>query len=326
MKLSVALAFVSGLWVSLLVASSYAQVVVSQEHQLHGPLASWQTGPELEIANSLASTDPKSQTVVLEVRRISVDVNSDVPIKSYFKPGTFEVHSGSIPPVELNSNLGESRVSVADKPDSSTTRFASACDSVRKSMPVMLAKLDDQRVTALAKRLGSAFTSLPTITCFSGVPAVVNDLAQRPFVVGVKPLVDGKSVAHQPIIQIVEEGFVLRFKPTANSSKVDLEANLAHSSVSNVETFTLSGNEKEGVTIQIPEQTLKQVNLATQLEDGETLFIDPRLRVEAEQVQKSKRPFKKAKAVTVEQQIYFLVTARIIVESGEVATTLTRAK
>jgi hypothetical protein len=101
---------------------------------------------------------------------------------------------------------------------------------------------------------------------------------------------------------------------------------LAHSTISNVETFTVSGTNEAGVNVQIPEQTLKQVSLSASLEDGETLFIDPRLQIEVEEKQTGKLPFAKSKSVDIKKQVYFLVTTRIVAQEDELDTSLTQAK
>ena len=336
MKRSAAAAFFPGVFglILLVTATANAQVPIAQEFQLPSPLAkwqpnsNWQSPSELQAtAKNLVSTENKTQSIVLEVTRLEVSTDSDVALKSFFKPGSFELHSGSMPPIDLNSGFGESRASKVDDPAASTTEFATSCESVRKSMPVMLAKLDDQGVVAMQQQLGKACSKqLPTVTCYSGSPAVFNDVALQPFVVGVQPLKQANALAHQPIIQTVENGFVMLFKPTAKDGSIELEAALAHSTVSNVETFTVSGNETDGVMIQIPEQAVKRVKLATSLLDGETLFVDPRLKIEVEQKQDKKIPFAKAKEVKVEKQVYFLVKARVIVQSEEPATRLTQAR
>ena len=85
-------------------------------------------------------------------------------------------------------------------------------------------------------------------------------------------------------------------------------------------------NLSKGVMIQIPEQTLKHINLSTSLEDGETLFIDPRLQIESREKQDSKLPFSKAKSVSVNKQVYFLLKAQIVEPEKALNKSLTQSR
>ena len=105
---------------------------------------------------------------------------------------------------------------------------------------------------------------------------------------------------------------MFRITPVVKDGKIDLMANFAHSKVSSVDVLKISGTEESGVAVQIPEQTVKQVNVSASLQDGETLFLDPRLQIEVEQDHPSKLPFKKSKSVTTTKQVYFLVTTTVV--------------
>ncbi len=330
MRLSRAFAcFVAVATSIVLVTSADAQNMISKEAMIPGPLQDWQTNAEQRLSQTLVSS-AETKSIAIDVAILKVDPKCDVSLKSFFKPGTFEVHTGAIPAVDWNAELGESRKSTGDKPEKSSIRFATSCDSVRKTLPVMLAKLDDAGVDALKQSLSDqTITNAPTATCHSGFPATIHDIQQRPFVVGVKPVVNSKSIAHQPVIQTIEDGTVLRFQPTESNGSIELNASIAHSTVSNVETLQISGNESQGVVIQIPEQTLKQVRLGATLEDGETLFIDPRLQIRTEEQHKlKKRPFVKPKTQVevVHKNVYLLVKTRIVSQPREYATKLTHVQ
>jgi hypothetical protein len=285
------------------------------------PLANWQPEYQGNIAGE------ETTTVVVEVRSVAVDLDCDVPLKSFFKRGSFEVHTGSMPAINADTNVGASRVSNAAAPADSTIKMAAACESVRRAMPVMLAKLDDDGVVKISEALSNqTVTSAPTVVCYSGQTATISDVNLRPFVVGVKPIVGDVGVAHQPIIQTIEDGYMFQVNPVVKNGKIDLKASLAHSKISNVETFTVSGNDEAGVNVQIPEQTLKQVSLSASLENGETLFIDPRLQIEVEEKQTGKIPFKKSKSVDVKKQVYFLLTTRIVNQESELGARVADAK
>ncbi|QEG21338.1 hypothetical protein [Mariniblastus fucicola] len=303
--------------------------LVPAEFQVPSPLANWQTsvGDNVQTLPS-AVADKDDETVVIELTRLVVELDCEVPLKSFFKPNTFEVHNGSLPAVELESpESGKTFSNVANEAES-TVDHAGGCESVRRSMPVMVAKMDNEGVDGLKKALDkNASSEAPTVVCYSGQTAAISDVSLRPFVVGVKPMVGDFAVAHQPIIQTIEDGLVMRLQPTINEGRVDVSANLAHSKVSAVETFTFAGtNDSGNVTIQIPEQTLKRVRVSSSLEDGETLFIDPRLQIETEKKASSKLPFKNGKTVSDKKQLYFLLTARIVEQSDKLGTSLTHVK
>jgi hypothetical protein len=290
------------------------------------PLDNWQPRHEDSGVENV-DADATTTSVRIEIRSVAVDLDCDVPLKSFFKRGSFEVHTSSMPSVDATANVGASRLSNAAASANSTTKKAAACESVRRASPVMLGKLDNDGLQKIIKALSSQkVVAAPTVVCYSGQTATVSDVNLRPFVVGVKPIVGDDAVAHQPVIQTIEDGYMFRLNPAIKGDKIDLNASLAHSKVSDVETFTISGSEDAGITVQIPEQTLKQVSLSTSLKDGETLFVDPRLQIEVEEAQTSKLPFKKSSKVTATKQLYFLVTARIEVPEEELGTSLTQVK
>ena len=299
-----------------------------------GPLSNWQAKVDpASRLKPLTEATPTPPEIVLELTQLVVGLDSEVPLKSFFKPKTFEIHNGMLPAIDADSNTGKTTASNLPGSVNSTTKFASSCESVRRAMPIMLAKLDDKGAGKMKEALGkTALASAPTVVCYSGQTATVNDYSSQPFVVGVKPLVKNGAVAHQPIIQTIENGLATQIQPVIKAGKIDLIANLVHSKITNVETFMISGtrenNVSEGVMIQIPEQTLKRISLNTSLEDGETLFIDPRLQIEVQERQMSKRPFTKAKTktVSVNKQVYYLLKARIVEKEKALNTSLTQTR
>ena len=277
-------------------------------------LANWQTNVEDSPALLTTGIDSaKKKSVLIEISSIAVDLDCKVPLKSFFKRGSFEVHTGSMPSIDVNAGVGESRLSSIDTLSATKTNTAAACQSVRRAMPVMLAKLDAAGTLKIKQALSpKEITAIPGVVCYSGQTETVSDMNFRPFVVGVKPIESEVAVAHQPVIQLIEDGYMFRITPVVKDGKIDLMANFAHSKVSSVDVFKISGTEESGVAVQIPEQTVKQVNVSASLQDGETLFLDPRLQIEVEQDHPSKLPFKKSKSVTTTKQVYFLVTTTVV--------------
>ena len=277
-------------------------------------LANWQTNVEDSPALLTTGIDSaKKKSVFIEISSIAVDLDCKIPLKSFFKRGSFEVHTGSMPSIDVNAGVGESRLSSIDTLSATKTNTAAGCQSVRRAKPVMLAKLDAAGTLKIKQALSpKEITAIPRLVCYSGQTETVSDMNFRPFVVGVKPIESEVAVAHQPVFQSIEDGYMFRITPVVKDGKIDLMANFAHSKVSSVDVFKISGTEESGVVVQIPEQTVKQVNVSASLQDGETLFLDPRLQIEVEQDHPSKLPFKKSKSVTTTKQVYFLVTTTVV--------------
>ena len=129
------------------------------------PLANWQTSVEDSPALLATGVDSaKTKSVVIEISSIAVDLDCEVPLKSFFKRGSFEVHTGSMPSVGVNSDIGESRLSSIDSLSATKTNTAAACQSVRRAMPVMLAKLDAAGTLKMKQALSNdKITSNPKI-------------------------------------------------------------------------------------------------------------------------------------------------------------------
>jgi beta-lactamase regulating signal transducer with metallopeptidase domain len=110
----------------------------------------------------------------------------------------------------------------------------------------------------------------PKVTVFNSQRAFIVDGTQRPFVVGVKHGADGIK---RPKITVIDEGLRLDIRPTQrDATEVQLDARVALSHIDEVRTASarLGG---EMTTIQLPSVQRRRVDVASLMQDGQSLLI-----------------------------------------------------
>jgi hypothetical protein len=167
-------------------------------------------------------------------------------------------------------------------------------------------------------------TMAPRITISPGQTASVSDASTRAFVVGMNRVEGDFALAHQPVIQPIEEGTMLKLRATGENGQIRLDADLALSVIESVGTYDYAdlrqkgpdaGSEKgaQKISVQVPEQKLKQVHLSTLVKQGETIFIDPVFNREVESPAEPRinRPLEKnADAKKIEARVLLMIKPR----------------
>ncbi len=148
----------------------------------------------------------------------------------------------------------------------------------------------------------------PTVTMFNGQSASISDGQQRPFVVGVIPVVGDFAVGQQPIITLIPDGTNLSVQATVSEDRRFVRLNLSpfFSEITDVQTFTFDGRssterstdsvlddlldlvdggasaddgddelvtENSGVTVQQPVVAFTSVNTVVSVPDGGTVLM-----------------------------------------------------
>jgi bla regulator protein blaR1 len=149
---------------------------------------------------------------------------------------------------------------------------------VEDYLPVAFAKLDEQHSTALIDAAqGDRRTNVlnaPKITMFNGQEAMLADYAQRPFVVGVRPVVGELGTAMQPKIVTLKEGteITVHAVQSRDLKTIHLKQRMEMISVGQVETATASVQGQE-VTIQIPQVQRYVLNVDTEIKSDQSLLV-----------------------------------------------------
>jgi bla regulator protein BlaR1 len=149
---------------------------------------------------------------------------------------------------------------------------------VEDYVPVAVAKLDEQQTIALVEAAQNGRRSnvlmAPKVTIFNGQEAIIADCSQRPFVIGVHPVVGELATAMQPKIVTIDEGtkITLCAVQSRDLKTIRLKQRMDMSSVGKVETATASVHGQE-VTIQIPQVERHVLNVDTEIKNGQTLLV-----------------------------------------------------
>lgn len=142
----------------------------------------------------------------------------------------------------------------------------------------------------------------PKVTLFNGQQAFVADATQRPFVVGVIPVVGEFAAAQQPVIVVLNEGTMMTIQAVVSDDRRYVRMTIVpfFTQIGDVDTFTFEGsssstssssttdnnndskNEKKddsksdsstGVTVQLPSFSFVSVVTTVSVPDGGTVLL-----------------------------------------------------
>jgi general secretion pathway protein D len=142
----------------------------------------------------------------------------------------------------------------------------------------------------------------PKVTLFNGQQAFVADSTQRPFVVGVIPVVGEFAAAQQPVIVVLNEGTMMTIQAVVSDDRRYVRMTIVpfFTQIGDVDTFTFEGsssstssssatdsntdgkNEKKdtndseshsGVTVQLPSFSFVSVVTTVSVPDGGTVLL-----------------------------------------------------
>lgn len=230
------------------------------------------------------------RNLLIEVHFLGIPEDNPETFKSMMIPGSFVSFNNKIPQATPYATTASYRDESTRSNTPGTGTFVAATETRTKVYPTFMGRLDDQGVKKLLGSINNEnkikVTMAPSLVVSPGQTGSVRDALSRPFVVGMKRVEGDFALAHQPIVQPIEEGTFLLLRGTGENGKIRLDADLALSEIESVETFGYSDTKRDGplagdektntpVTIQVPEQKLKQVHFSTLVEDGQTILIDP---------------------------------------------------
>jgi general secretion pathway protein D len=194
----------------------------------------------------------------------------------------------------------------------------------------------------------------PKVTLFNGQAASVADTSQRPFVIGLIPVVGDFAVAHQPVVTVLNEGTQLGVQAVVSSDRRFVRLTLVpfFSQIGDVDEFTFNGatttdsgtnvvdpngdptgdvdNEQAsrvGTTIQLPTFSFTTVSTTVSVPDGGTILLGgiKRLREGRNEfgvpglnkIPYVNRLFKNVGIGRETQSLMLMVTPRIIIQEEE---------
>jgi beta-lactamase regulating signal transducer with metallopeptidase domain len=147
--------------------------------------------------------------------------------------------------------------------------------AVEEYFPIAVATLNDQQAFQLRQALQGERTAnlihAPKVTLFNGQKAQYFDGVKRPFVIGFQ---DGGTAGPEPKIVTIDEGIklILRTVLSGDMQHLQLEGHLELTAITEVRAVStlLRGN---AAAIQIPRVERRHIDIASNLQDGESLLI-----------------------------------------------------
>jgi general secretion pathway protein D len=196
----------------------------------------------------------------------------------------------------------------------------------------------------------------PKVTLFNGQQAFVADATQRPFVVGVIPVVGEFAAAQQPVIVVLNEGTMMTIQAVVSDDRRYVRMTIVpfFTQIGDVDTFTFEGstsstssssstdndddgkNEKKddskndthsGVTVQLPTFSFISVVTTVSVPDGGTVLLGGIKRLAEgrnefgvpllSKIPYVNRLFRNVGIARATNSIMMMVTPRIIIQEEE---------
>ena len=197
----------------------------------------------------------------------------------------------------------------------------------------------------------------PKVTLFNGQQATVSDSSQKPFVMGLVPVVGDFAVAQQPVIVILSEGTSLTVQAVVSADRrfVRLTVVPFFSSIGNVDTFSFTGqtsttsdtstegpqttpddstvkkniqsNNTVASTVQLPTYSFVTVTTTVSVPDGGTVLLGGIKRLSEgrnefgtpmlDKIPYISRLFRNVAIGRETQSLMMMVTPRIIIQEEE---------
>ncbi|MGY8749417.1 MAG: hypothetical protein ACKVHR_15335 [Pirellulales bacterium] len=244
------------------------------------------------LSMNLMFIENGKRRLTIETHFLKLPMDKPEEFKPFLVPGSFVAFSNRIPQAKAFATSATYRNEMESRQQAGVPAgtFVMSTETKTKVYPTFMGRLTDEGVNRMVKDFISKpdceIVKGPRVVVMPGIVSAISVAESRPFVVGVNR-VEGKfSVAHQPIVQVVEQGNLFKFRLFGDEGKIRLNADLALSDIASVETLSYSDPKRNGplagseeaassVTVQVPEHKLKQVHFSTLVEDGLTVFIDP---------------------------------------------------
>ena len=163
-----------------------------------------------------------------------------------------------------------------------------AREATLKGQPTVFGSISKEKFNSIQKIVKAKsrcnFFKMPNGTVYENQLCTMMDGVSRPFVVGVTPEVNEKSVKQIAVTQRIEDGVILQQKGKIIEGGIRVAANYIINQITDVDTFTFSGSVNggaSGVTVQVPTCEYQQVNCQFLVKEGSFIFVDPNFTFQA---------------------------------------------
>ena len=167
--------------------------------------------------------------LTIETHFLKLPVNKSEEYKPFLIPGSFLAFSNRIPQATAFATSATYRDEMESRQQAGVPAgtFVMSTETKTKVYPTFMGRLNDQGVERLlddfSAKTDCEIVKGPSVVVMPGVASAISVAESRPFVVGVNR-VEGKfSVAHQPIVQIVEQGNLFKFRLSGDEGKIPIE-------------------------------------------------------------------------------------------------------
>ena len=153
-------------------------------------------------------------------------------------------------------------------------------DAILQNSLVSTCLLDASKTKKILKMVAESSTSkvfaAPGVNLFDGQVAEIKDGSERPFVTDIRRVQGKNGTSVQPKVESLEEGVSVNLSMNFTKPKaIKLSSRIRFSQIMGVKTERIYGFSNENTFVQIPVHHRKTLNIAEEVELGQTLMIDP---------------------------------------------------
>lgn len=162
-------------------------------------------------------------------------------------------------------------------PDEHTSSYRNINTTSVVSTGVIDHNLTSKILGLVAAAEHSSVAMSPSLILLDGQSANYNDMAQRPFVVGVKTTAGATS----PIVEVFEEGTQIHFEGSLaewkpdTPTRIELKGQISWQSILDVKSEPVFGFDAQPAKVQIPYHLIKSVSVSRTLGEDQVLLLDP---------------------------------------------------
>ncbi len=194
---------------------------------------------------------------------------------------TLDVNWNLEHPIHEQPKVAPAADTLGVSPDQEVRLASYVAHSPGEVTPTTLHAIIDQKsvaqlTDAIQSDPRSNILHAPKVTLFNGQQAEIVDGVQRPFVVSMQPVGNGK--AYQPNVQVVHEGLTIDLRAILNEDQtnIELKSNVTAVSIAQVDTFSFKlpgGEAGEMMTLQQPVLRSQILKTSASIPSGSTLVV-----------------------------------------------------
>lgn len=251
--------------------------VVGRQFNNGPPIATASMTTPARWLNKTAVNESQRQ-IRVKIRYLMVDDENRTAIYQQLAPGSVQTKTQQLPDADPPAEFPTQGSALRSSRTMTTTSCVSTC--------IMDTAQRDEILNLVSQSTGAKVTGTPTLILLDGNEGQMDEIIQRPFVVGLGPVNDDQLEETKnnasPAIQVVDEGISMRVRATSrDDAMLQLASEVISKKIVGVEQTKIYGLVDNAV-LQRPIHQVEKAVVAAEMKYGQTLMIDPYISSEVE--------------------------------------------